>query len=378
MYKKNLLLIIVLLSVQICIGQQLVRKTTHLWTLNFWDDYLKDTLIYDSSGNLIEDLILRLDTNNNMWINDATTQYTYDLNNNRTGGLFMRWNLSQSNWENWSRYSWTYDLNNHLTDYFSERWQFGSWVNSLKIKYNTNINGKFINHVADYWNSSNMWIKIDSTTYAYNTNGLILEILGRNWVNSLNNWVYAEKESFNYGANDSLSRKLHEQWENGNWTIDRDWNYVYDSNDYLIHSYGDYWVDSVNTWFPWFTTDFVNYANGKVDTAFHNFLFVSTNLFDTFSVTDYDYVNFSSVNNVTYNLENLFLFPNPVDDILYFDSELKSGQTKILEIYSLKGELVYKRKNASNSINISDIPSGIYSLKIILSDKLYTTKFIKN
>jgi Metallo-peptidase family M12/Secretion system C-terminal sorting domain len=70
------------------------------------------------------------------------------------------------------------------------------------------------------------------------------------------------------------------------------------------------------------------------------------------------------------------IHPNPVSDILFIDSETKMDR---YQIYNSIGELVMSTKfTLANSVDVSDLKSGLYVLK--LSDEnnlLETTKFIK-
>jgi len=63
------------------------------------------------------------------------------------------------------------------------------------------------------------------------------------------------------------------------------------------------------------------------------------------------------------------IFPNPVDDVLYFNAE------KPYEIYDLHGKILMKSKESKNSVNISHLMAGVYFIKF---DNNKVEKFIKN
>lgn len=70
--------------------------------------------------------------------------------------------------------------------------------------------------------------------------------------------------------------------------------------------------------------------------------------------------------------KELSVYPNPVKDIVYSDQKLEN-----FELYSISGSLVRSGKN-ENSINVHDLPKGIYMLKIKNKGKSITKKIIKN
>lgn len=79
------------------------------------------------------------------------------------------------------------------------------------------------------------------------------------------------------------------------------------------------------------------------------------------------------------SIREFTLYPNPVKDLLEID--LSNVQTaKLLEIYNATGTLITKKEISNlkkESVNVEQIVSGVYVLKIINSDKIYTSKFIK-
>lgn len=66
-------------------------------------------------------------------------------------------------------------------------------------------------------------------------------------------------------------------------------------------------------------------------------------------------------------------YPNPVQNELFFESEFKQ-----VSIFSLNGNLLKSFKKV-NSIQVADLPKGIYLIKAIKeNDEPYETKFIKD
>jgi len=75
--------------------------------------------------------------------------------------------------------------------------------------------------------------------------------------------------------------------------------------------------------------------------------------------------------------EDLKIYPNPVGDFLYFESDFEKAGVLQAKIYSLDGKLFYI-KSVENSLDVSGLAAGIYL--IVLSDKdgnKKSAKFIK-
>ena len=70
-------------------------------------------------------------------------------------------------------------------------------------------------------------------------------------------------------------------------------------------------------------------------------------------------------------------FPNPVADELHltFSPDVTPMQ---IELYDLQGRLVRAQKNGLGSLNMSDLPSGTYTMRVKMEDgKVFSDKIVK-
>ncbi len=85
----------------------------------------------------------------------------------------------------------------------------------------------------------------------------------------------------------------------------------------------------------------------------------------------------SVLSNEDFVLNEVKLYPNPVNDVLNitFDNEIKS-----VSMYNLLGQEVMTKSVNSNdtSLNISDLKSGTYLVKVTSNNEVKTAKIIKN
>lgn len=76
------------------------------------------------------------------------------------------------------------------------------------------------------------------------------------------------------------------------------------------------------------------------------------------------------------NKNGLNIYPNPVNNILYIDSDT---HVKAIEIIDIRGKLVFSQKqNSNNQYNLQELNHGIYLLKVKLNnDAIETFRLIK-
>jgi hypothetical protein len=80
------------------------------------------------------------------------------------------------------------------------------------------------------------------------------------------------------------------------------------------------------------------------------------------------------VSTVTDESEELVIYPNPATDKLFFS---KCNEELDVSISDVNGEIFFKHPMIDNNINISDLPCGMYFIKIISKSRIIVKKFIK-
>jgi len=79
-------------------------------------------------------------------------------------------------------------------------------------------------------------------------------------------------------------------------------------------------------------------------------------------------------------LPEIKLYPNPAIDFLNVEMALAGKNDAVIQIFNIVGELVYSQRKSFNSeiretINISDLNTGYYSIAIIIGNNAYTSYF---
>lgn len=134
------------------------------------------------------------------------------------------------------------------------------------------------------------------------------------------------------------------------------WVYIFNSDELSNNPNESYtrYLDLSNNWIQHADSTTVLFSPGtKVDgTPFRSSTALDENEFD---------LEFS-------------LYPNPVNDQLFIDSEEK---IEMLEIFRIDGSKVMELRNVNRQINVADLSNGIYLLRLRSADKSNTIRFIK-
>ena len=76
--------------------------------------------------------------------------------------------------------------------------------------------------------------------------------------------------------------------------------------------------------------------------------------------------------------DEMFFYPNPMKDqlLMQFSPDV---QPKQIELYDLQGRLVSTQSKAFESIDMSQLPAGTYTLRVTLQDgNTFSDKVVKN
>ena len=77
---------------------------------------------------------------------------------------------------------------------------------------------------------------------------------------------------------------------------------------------------------------------------------------------------------------NFKLYPNPNNGRFIIEFDDKTINKINLEIYSLLGEKIFEKSDlnpqSSNEIDLSDSPKGVYMVRILDGEKIYSEKIV--
>lgn len=100
-----------------------------------------------------------------------------------------------------------------------------------------------------------------------------------------------------------------------------------------------------------------------------------TNAYGNNSVTKSGYITVSSATGVNDIESKVLIYPNPVNDVLNIETGTSTGNFSV-SIWSLEGKLL-KREYATNRINMAELKSGFYLVKVEGENLNYQLKVVK-
>lgn len=115
--------------------------------------------------------------------------------------------------------------------------------------------------------------------------------------------------------------------------------------------------------------------NNIYDWSFAEMTLVSTSSTDNLIVTQGVLQNrgdsaANSVNNPTAALQKILIYPNPAQDILYFESDYKTASKLNYMLIDIAGKTIISKEvnvtsgSSKQDIDLTTLPKGIYVLKI--------------
>ncbi|RLB03004.1 MAG: hypothetical protein DRG59_12225, partial [Deltaproteobacteria bacterium] len=75
------------------------------------------------------------------------------------------------------------------------------------------------------------------------------------------------------------------------------------------------------------------------------------------------------------------IFPNPANDILTIEGNFNLEEIKKITIFDVSGRIIKPlvcSKNKNIQLNISQLSSGIYFIKVVTEDEIINLRFTKN
>ena len=304
---------------------------------------------YNALNQLVEMEIKEWADSTNSWIEDSKTFSFYNSKGGKTIDSTMTYNSQTMTWNINSKLLYFYDVNDYLTLAISYFWNDGiGWENSSKGEYTNDISGKRLTYIYSKWNSNqNIWENTEKNEYTYNlSNGELVSEEKFYWF--FDYWGPVTKKVYLYNNNNQLTEEYVMDYGgdlNGYITsYIINYNYDIQSNNYL-KTY-KYWNDNTFSW--------IVYKKDELYWSQHN-------------------VN--NISDLTADNNNILVYPNPADNILYIN--YADLLTKV-EIFTIDGKKIMGNIiNNENSINISSLQRGCYFISLQIKGKTLHQKFFK-
>lgn len=320
---------------------------------------LKDSITYDAANNPIK--LDRYQLLEGAWAHVSYIEYTYDANGNR---------LSRSNYNSFGGPVFTLG---GVYNYYYENNRLANWellfggtdlVEVCTLTYNED--GLLIEELAqDTWSSGTMedsW----KIVYQYNSDGTLHTSAQSFWSGA--SWDVAGSEWFFYDDNKNCIKWDHKI---GTTVTNRN-EYEYDLDytvEQLVLPYNPesdsetgrlVEMENMVTLRKWYTEDNLG-----------ELVYVCDYIYD------YDFIGTVGVSDHTFNADNLRMYPNPAADVVAFASD--NAIITDIQVLDTTGKAVLKASNLNNketSIDVSNLQSGVYFMRLSTSRGMVTEKLV--
>lgn len=341
-------------QVEIYHGEQLMKK----WDGSVWVNDLKvrNHFSNDFEQCIIDTTEMTLwDLENQVWLPFMRTSYLLDENGNST--------VSDTKFASGGQYEdyliqYSFFDDNNLVVYDSSIYYSAvdeMWVVNGKSNYAYDANGRLLSKTTSSWSGS--WILGGKEEYTYTTEGNVLQILTSVFQND--NWVPTILLENTY-VNNLLSSYAYSFFNGSSWEIQTKTDMFYNNQDLVETSYYyDYSSGApILTFFQTYTYD--NNLN-LITLEEQN---VSENVYTNFSFSTFSDYCMSTVLVEDEAAIDFSVYPNPCDDVLTI--QFAHDVHAALGVFDMHGRCVKELRNLRNleSIDVSDLSSGIYLLKV--------------
>jgi len=345
-------------------NNNILTRLSQGWYNNSWVNSDKTTCSYDSKNNKLTDLYERWE-NNILQIGYYDTCF-YDSNNNLTSFIRKKYSFETNyEWRYIYRASYTYDYNNNLLSEFSEIAD-GVWKNAILVT-NSYTDNKLTTKLWQRW-ENNRWENGDQEIYTYDSNNNIINVLLEIW--NHNFWEKIFQYNFIYDSNNNMLIKLLQRRENDVWANVHQYKMTYNENMNGISS--DYWEWIDESWQP------SDYIAGDIMLVYYNNMQSSFFTWGYHKVTA-TYIKVSNISAIEKPCEKIDIYLNPTKDVLTIESE--DFIIKQIDLFDISGRkiLSHQINNSSSQykINISQLPSEIYVMRITTDKCILTKKIVK-
>lgn len=236
----------------------------------------------------------------------------------------------------------------------------GEWREDEKVEYI--IQGEKVISAHHYilWVGFTDWVYNAKKEFTYDANNNLTSMISYNILGNYDDeyqWIPDEKELYFYDNNNNCEKIEAYEWDSDweNWEIETTTINTFDlsSNVSNIAGLEKYDEEQVYTF-----TNKITYSSVATGNAVYLAAFF-----------------YSGITGITnHNDENINIWPNPVTETMNIQTE----NYKVAEIFSVDGRLVKTFTENDNILNVSNLNSGYYILKVTLTDgSTAIRKFVK-
>ena len=346
----------------------------------------------------------------NQWIHDERYLYYYESKKLDSTFTINHVSLNNNAWENFNQTTYTFDSNRFLTTIEEVDWydNLNQYQNDFREEFINDSKGLALYKSIYNWNKNiSQWELSFKFINKYNSNSQLVEQIHQTWEKGLNQLVNDVKIVYSYDTIQNTQTRISLFWDASNqqWKNGFKYLYKFDNNNSLIEKEDFSWDDSTDFWkqrdlikytydhhnnieettyYEWNNNSWLEYYRYKRNNKYDAENNLIQNFYLEWDVTNQSYVNiykydyFYSKHIVNSNKDtkensNLKISPNPCQDFITINGMTSSSNLSLFDLQS--NQIQVKKDN--DRIDLSNLNSGIYFLRIRKENENKTFKIIK-
>ena len=369
-------------------GSNCIIQRERVWTNNAWA--YTSAIDYNYSNDILQTETHSVYSNG---LAKAIKQISFDYAQNQ---LQSKKEYSKLNdvWHLTLKTDFRY-LNNKTDSLILSAYNADTLSTMLLSKFQYNSSGSLVSQLQKQFNRAG-WVNLDSINWFYYPNSTQLQTQkNKRWNASLNVWENLQRVDYLYDSNNQMISESYQHWQSMFWENDIRYDYLYDSNNVLLKK-----TLSLPIYESWRGIISVNYADisqnksntiksqyefwggntGELTTSFIPFMFNDQIAVKRAKSIKLGYAQINDtllLNPATSSSNQIQAYPNPSNGIFYLN--YREFGIKSWSVYDLNGRTMKNNESVVQSgvIDITDLPRGIYLLRVKTSDAQSFQKLIK-
>lgn len=368
-------------------GDKCISQRERVWRGNQW--FFTYTIDYEYQNS-----VLQTETHN-VYDNGTPaavrkTDFGYYLNQLSTSKEYIK---SQNSWHLVTQTDYRYKSSSKTDSVIISSYQADTLVSKLltTFKYTNDL---LVSQLTKHYSTAG-WINSDSVNWFYYPNTSLMKTQkNRTWNSATSSWENSQRVDYEYNDSSELLSESYQHWATMYWANDLRYDYLYDSDNVLLKK-----LQSMPIYDDWRNTVSINYSDivarnantiqskfefwggnkGDLTTSFIPFNFNGEAVIRRAKSIQLSYLEFNDTILQTSIPENQYVnvYPNPTYGVFYIN--VKDKNLKSWYISDLNGRIMIQSDNAiqSSVVDITDLPKGIYILKVLTDNSACTSKIIK-
>jgi hypothetical protein len=301
------------------------------------------------------------------------------------------WELSEVN-------NYSYLANAKLLTLTTSDYLAGALQSSHLSTFTYNSDGNVSNQLLQTKEAIGVWINNLFVNWYYTSAGssLVSSMRSKKWDSDLQKWENTQRTDYAYNNSNQVVTETNQQWKDMFWGTEARYDYRYDENGRLSNKllsmpiYNE-WRATISINYSDFTSDKANFMDsqynfwggttGELTASYIPYMFNNEMVIQKAKQISISYLPSIDTGIPTnFNQKSLNLisvYPNPSEGIYYVD--IYRYDLKSWTISDLKGQVLKYHLQApkSGTIDISDLPKGIYILRAMTPTAQFTQRLIK-